>query len=781
MEGREKSHRWSHGGYEPLKIGFRLCHENDGARLRGTPSGPDRGGGGPARSPPCGKSPAGPPSAPHASRPRMPMSTLPRTLLPVVLAVALALPLAVHDATAQNFTLEQVMSAPFPDGLVAAQDRDVIAWVSNDRGSRNVWVAHGPEWEGRPITDWSGDDGQEVSGLQLAPDARWIVYTRGGAPNRDGWIPAPAHPVDGAERTRWLHVLEGPRAGERFEIERWGTLSPDGDRMAYVQGGRIRVAPLAEGIVDEEGAVVVARPRSGAGSLSWSPDGTRLAFVSGREGHAFVGVAEADGSGFHFLDPYVTRDRAPVWSPDGGRIAFLRDWPVDLLPFVPHREAEIPWRIMVHDLGTGETVERFVADPGAGSVFSGVTAAQPLWWTADDHLVFPWEAGGWKRLWGLPVDGGEPHLLLDGEGEVQHAALAPDGRTLVFDSNRGDIDRKHLWSARADGSELREWTPGEGIEWAPVPLPSGAVAFLGSGATMPARPFVQEAPDGSRFTPEGALPTSFPSDALVVPEPVVFPATDGMPIPGQLFRPPGLAPGERAPAIVFLHGGSRRQMLLGFHNRGYYHNAYALNQYLAARGYLVLSVNFRSGVGYGLDFREAEDYGATGASEVRDVLGAGLYLAQQDDVDPDRIGLWGGSYGGYLTAHGLAQAPELFVTGVDFHGVHDWNVGIHNFRPSYVPEIMPEFSELAFESSPLYHIDNWEAPVLLIHGDDDRNVKFSETATLVRELTIRGVPHEVLVFPDEVHGFLLHQSWLEAYQATADWFDRWMGPEPGGL
>ena len=261
---------------------------------------------------------------------------------------------------------------------------------------------------------------------------------------------------------------------------------------------------------------------------------------------------------------------------------------------------------------------------------------------------------------------------------------------------------------------------------------------------------------------------------------MVFPATDGLPIHGQLFRPPGLASGERAPALLFLHGGSRRQMLLGFHNRGYYHNAYAMNQYLAARGYMVLSVNYRSGVGYGLDFREADGYGATGASEVRDVIGAALYLNQRNDVDPARIGLWGGSYGGYLTAHGLAQAPELFAAGVDFHGVHDWNEGIHNFVPSYEPENVPEFSERAFESSPLFHIDNWKDPVLLIHGDDDRNVKFSETATLARELTLRDVPHEVVIFPDEVHGFLMHRSWLEAFRATAEWFDRWMGPEPGG-
>jgi dipeptidyl aminopeptidase/acylaminoacyl peptidase len=216
-------------------------------------------------------------------------------------------------------------------------------------------------------------------------------------------------------------------------------------------------------------------------------------------------------------------------------------------------------------------------------------------------------------------------------------------------------------------------------------------------------------------------------------------------------------------------------MLLGFHLRGYYHNAYALNQWLAARGYVVLSLNYRSGTGYGLDFREAEAYGASGASEVRDVLGAGLWLAAHPRVDPERIGLWGGSYGGFLTAQGLVHAPDLFAAGVDIHGVHDWNEGIQNFVPSYEPAHRPELAERAFQASPLAHVDRWEDPVLLIHGDDDRNVRFSETVTLVRELRERGVPHEVLVFPDEVHGFLLHRSWVAAYEATAAWFDRWLG------
>jgi dipeptidyl aminopeptidase/acylaminoacyl peptidase len=193
-----------------------------------------------------------------------------------------------------------------------------------------------------------------------------------------------------------------------------------------------------------------------------------------------------------------------------------------------------------------------------------------------------------------------------------------------------------------------------------------------------------------------------------------------------------------------------------------------MNQYLATLGYVVLSVNYRSGIGYGMEFREALNYGATGASEFNDVLG-------RSDVDPSRIGLWGGSYGGYLTALGLARASNLFAAGVDFHGVHDWNVVIRNFVPDYSPDAQPDAARIAFASSPMASVSTWKSPVLLIHGDDDRNVPFSETVRLVEALRKQKVEFQELIFPDEIHGFLTEACWLRAYHAAADFFARHLG------
>jgi dipeptidyl aminopeptidase/acylaminoacyl peptidase len=217
--------------------------------------------------------------------------------------------------------------------------------------------------------------------------------------------------------------------------------------------------------------------------------------------------------------------------------------------------------------------------------------------------------------------------------------------------------------------------------------------------------------------------------------------------------------------VVFFHGGSRRQMLLGWHPMYYYSNAYAMNQYLANNGYVVLSVNYRSGIGYGLDFREALNYGPSGASEYNDVQGAGVYLSSRPEVDPGRIGAWGGSYGGYLVAMALARASNLYKAGVDFHGVHDWAIELG------IPAGAPDY-RVAFESSPMNFLDTWKSPVLLIQGDDDPDVLFKNTVMLNDALRRRNVDVEELIFPDEVHDFLLYRSWRDAYRATVDFLNR---------
>lgn len=320
----------------------------------------------------------------------------------------------------------------------------------------------------------------------------------------------------------------------------------------------------------------------------------------------------------------------------------------------------------------------------------------------------------------------------------------------------------------------KQITKSVGIEWSPIEKSKGQLFILGSSYDSPAHPY-RVGKRGKLFSlAPNSIPKSFPAKFLNKPEQIKFTSSDGLTIHGQLFLPFDYKKNKKYPALLFFHGGSRRQMLLGFHHSGYYHNAFSMNQYLANQGYIVLSVNYRSGIGYGMEFREALNYGANGASEYNDVLAGGLFLKARKDVLSSKIGLWGGSYGGYLTAMGLAKSSDLFAAGVDIHGVHDWNIVIKNFRPNYNPEERSKFAKRAFQSSPLAYVDTWKSPVLLIHGDDDRNVPFSESVDLAESLRREGVYFEQLVFPDEVHGFLLHNNWLRAFEATDDFFKRMM-------
>jgi dipeptidyl aminopeptidase/acylaminoacyl peptidase len=257
------------------------------------------------------------------------------------------------------------------------------------------------------------------------------------------------------------------------------------------------------------------------------------------------------------------------------------------------------------------------------------------------------------------------------------------------------------------------------------------------------------------------LPKQFPTSAHVVPQNVMTKAEDGLEIHNQLFLPKDLKPGERRPAVVFVHGGPGRQMLLGYHYRFFYHLAYGVNQWLANQGYVVISVNYRSGIGYGRSFRTAPNTGGRGNSEYQDVVAAAKYLQARPDVDPQRIGIWGLSYGGLLTAQALAHNSDIFKVGVDLAGVHLQGSSL-------------DAESVSYQSSAISQIDKWKSPVLLRHGDDDRNVPFSQTVGLVQLLRAHNVYYELIIYPDDVHDPLLHRRWVYELTRTGEFLNRYL-------
>jgi dipeptidyl aminopeptidase/acylaminoacyl peptidase len=678
-----------------------------------------------------------------------------RSLFAGVLLASLAL--------AKAFTLEQVLSAPFPSELIAAPGGGKVAWLLNERGARNVWMAAAPDFKGVRLTNYTRDDGQDVGQLCWAPDGKAVIYVRGGDLEFLG-RPAPNPMADpaGVDQSIWMAAPgEAPR---KIGAGHSPAVSPKGDRLAFLLGGQIWTAPLS----GAGGPSPLFQQRAGvtAEEIRWSPDGNKLAYVSDRANHSFIAVYDFASKSVSYLDPSVDGDANPTWSPDGKQVAFTRMTSREAGARGPRRTGD-PWSIRVANVSDGAGRQVWMAEPGAGSVFRAVVAESQLVWTGGNRIVFPWERDGWTHLYSVAAEGGAATLLTPGEFEVEHVSYSQDASEIVYSSNQvasdpKDIDRRHIWRVgSAPGRPPAAVTRGDGLEWSPV-LVNGGLAYVRADARRPARAAIQLGASSSDMAPD-TIPADFPAGDLVVPQQVIYTASDGMPVHGQLFLPPGSAAGKKHPALVFMHGGSRRQMLLGWHYRDYYNKAYGMNQYLASQGYVVLSINYRSGIGYGLNFREAVNYGASGASEFKDVEGAGLYLRTRADVDAARIGLWGGSYGGYLTALGLARASSLFAAGVDFHGVHDWSTRL---------TANTDAARTAFESSPMASVRTWRSPVLLIHGDDDRNVNFSETIQMANALRQQGVYFEQLILPDEIHGFLRHASWLRGYHAAADFLRR---------
>ncbi len=671
--------------------------------------------------------------------------------------------LVLLGATSPGFAqtlLEQFLSAPTESGFTSSKDGKNIAWVINDRGKRNIVVKTGTDLP-RFVTDYPADDGQEISQLAFSPNGLKILFVRGGATNRAGQNPNPASLADGADQAIYFKDIGNKSAPAKIVSRNSPIFFRDGLKFLFSKRGQIFESKLE--INAEPKPLFLARG-SNIRPI-FSPNGNDVLFTSDRGDHSFIGVFSLISKTIKWIAPDVTQDQLPVWSPDSKSIAFIR-MPGTKIGELENFTTGTSFTLMVAEVESG-ILKSIWKSPGLDGGFAQSYSANPIAWTSTNRILVHSEHTGWNHVFSINPDGSDLKDITPADGEVESFVVDPTGQNIYFDGNREDINRRHIWKSSVINANPTAVTVGEGIEMYPT-FAGNELYCLRSSFNAPK---VVARIEESKKLAVPAFPqklVSFNAPLFVKPEAVTFKAPDGTLIHGQLFINRTIS--TKRPGVLYMHGGPTRQMLLGFHYSDYYSNCYAFNQLLANQGYAVLSVNFRNGIGYGRDFRMTKNQGPRGATEYQDVVAAAKYLQSLAEVEPTKIGLWGGSYGGYLTAMGLARNPEIFKAGVDLHGVHDWSFDGQDATNSW--GLLKSESELARKSSPIADLSKWVAPVLMVHGDDDRNVNFQQTVDLVEKLRAKNVAVELLVLPDEVHGFLRYDSWSRIFTASKDFFDR---------
>ena len=660
----------------------------------------------------------------------------------------------------QEIPLEDFMSSPYVSSLISSPSGEMVAWVSEEKGVRNLYIANSPNLKPTLIYTTGSDDGQVIGNIQIDNLDNNIFFTKGSGTNRAGEIANPASLSNYPKKQLLKYNLTSAKLDTIGSYSNY-IISPKDDYLLIPKRNTILKYDLESNKV-----TTLISMRGNVGQLAFSPTGNEIIFTSNRNDHSFIGYYKYGDDRITWLSPYVDHDSNPQWSPDGSSVVFIRK-PGTKKGELLNITGGNPFSIIVHNISSN-TSKSLWTSPSDDGGFAQYYPSNPLMWALNGDILFYSEHEGWMKIYKISESNSQVIPLIEGQCEIEHSSIDASGTKVIMSHNCSEIDKRDISVYDLTHNRITQNINSVAIETNPYILKDKSIIFRKSTYNKSTGVSRVVAMKNEDIYP-AKMSADFPAERFVEPEQVIFTAEDGLKIHGQLFVKDK---NGKKPGLLFMHGGPIRQMLLGVHYSGYYANAYIMNQYLANQGYAVISVNYRAGIGYGKAFRRAEGQGPRGASEYQDIVAAGKYLQSLPYIDSERIGLWGGSYGGLLTAQGLGRDSDLFKAGVDFHGVHDWSWRATDFSPGGAWGITPNLMEIAFNSSPVNDVEGWKSPVLFIHGDDDRNVMFGQTIDLVRRLRDKKVEHEILVLPDEVHGFYRWESWLQSYKATARFFNK---------
>lgn len=690
--------------------------------------------------------------------------------------VSIVILLSANYSLAQSGSFADYKNYAFPTELTSSANGAKIAWAIDSAGIRNIYVAEAPNFKPRKLTSFNEDDGQEISSLSISADGNWVVFVRGGE-HSGNWERSSPVNVTSSTIGKTVTVWSKAFAGGVIKLIGDGdypVISPDSKNIAFIKSSQAYISSI-DGTSNAKPLFVT---KGNVGSFEWSPSGKELLFTVNRQDHSLIGIYRENKTSIQWIAPSFSIDQSPHWSPDGSQVVFVRTPGTGGAPDSMLARKHNAWSIYTANVQTGKEKLIYTAPKTLRGSYPTTHGGTNLHWAADNKIIFLSYEDGWPHLYSMDATNGKPMLLTTGNYMVEHIELSADKKWLSFSANAGpdskDIERRHVARVSVSKAGIELLTTGDGLEWTPVITGDGnTMAFISATTHQPPVLAVMDLSTESKainLIGKQFINPSLPQQQFVKPKQVIFKSVDGVLVHADLFEAKGTG---RKPTIVYVHGGPPRQMLLGWNYSDYYSNAYASNQYLVSKGFNVLVVNYRLGIGYGFDFHKPANAGISGASEYLDIKAAGEWLAKQSFVDPTKIGIYGGSYGGYLTALALARDSKLFAAGVDIHGVHDWVVNASIVAANDRYEKAPDYNKalaIAWKSSPVSSIKSWTSPVLIIHADEDRNVRFNQSVDLINRLSKTKVKVETLMIVDDTHHWMKHDNAVKVYQAVTDYF-----------